>query len=318
MTDDDAWTDDGQDDEDNPGEAAPGLAVTALAGAITGAVSFVAPDVGGAALANAATPFLAVVLQKTVNAILGDKSRRADKMLGTAAETAGLSQDELAHRAGESEQTRFLTEKAVQAAAKTIWPKGVRAIGRAYAAGLLAEDKPVLDIRLRLLGIMEDLDELHVRLLDLLIRHEPGVQNHEYVTVPQRFPSYMNRYGGGDRPDNPKDWSPGRRTWTTQQISAVAPDLQPVLVSLLGELRERGLAQENDTAPEVAKRVGADLAKQVNRQAGQMDNGKRMKPITLQQSNIRLPESTWSPTELGEKVLGFYAEAGAEDMHDQG
>lgn len=235
-------------------------------------------------------------------------------MLETAAETAGLSQEQLGDRAGETEETRYLTDKAIQAAADTIWPEGVRAIGRAYAAGLLAKDKPVLDIRLRVLGIMKDLDELHVRLLDLLVRYEPDVKQQQYVAVAQRIPSYVNRFMGGDRPDNPKDWSVGRRKWTTGQMIAVMPEIEQVLPSLLGELRVRGLAQENDTAPAAAKRFTEDLTKQVNRQAGQTQGARRAMPIQLQENRIRLPDPTWSPTELGEKILGFYAEAGAQDI----
>ena len=220
MTDRAAQADDADDYEDDPEEpAAPGLAVTALAGATGAAAAYYAGGPGGAALFTAATPFLAVVFQKTVNAIVGDKSRRADKMLETAAETAGLTREQLANRAAESEQTRFLTDKAIQAAADTLWPAGVRAIGRAYAAGLLAKDKPVLDIRLRVLGIMEDLDEMHVRLLELLVRYEPEMRSDGVKAIPQRVPSYVNMGAASGDPDNPVGWSIGRRKWTIKQIN---------------------------------------------------------------------------------------------------
>jgi hypothetical protein len=307
MTDDAA-----EDDEYQPDEAAaPGLAVTALAGATGAAAAYYAGGPGGAALFTAATPFLAVMFQKTVNAISRDKSRRADRMLETAAEAAGLTPEQLADRAMESEETRFLTDKAIQAAADTIWPEGVRAIGRAYAAGLLAKDKPVLDIRLRVLGIMQDLDEFHVGLLELLVKHEPDVRNGEYVAVPHDLPSHVNNAYAG--PDNPWVWSILRRTWTIRQINAVMPHLQPVLTSVLGELRESGLVQENDTAPDAVKRLSDDLTEQVNRQAGQMQRSKMVGPMTLQNPTIRYSQPSWSPTELGEKILGFYAEAGADN-----
>jgi hypothetical protein len=316
VTDDAAWADDGEDYEDAQEAAAPGLAVTALAGATGAAAAYYAGGPGGAALYTAATPFLAVLFQKTVDKIWADRTRRADKMLETAADTAGLTPEQLAERAGESEETRFLTERAVQAAGDTIWPAGVRAIGRAYAAGLLAKEKPVLDVRLRVLGIMKDLDELHVRLLDLLVRYEPDVKHQQYVAVPQRFPSYVDMYMGGERPDNPKVWSVGRRMWGTGAICAVMPEIEQVLPSLLGELRESGLAKENDIAPDAIEQLGKQMTQQVNRQAGQIRGGR--KPDQIRMSSVmpdmrRLSESTWSPTELGEKILGFYAEAGAED-----
>lgn len=323
MTDSTAPADDAGDYEDDPEEDDQGaafldLAVNTLAGAVTGVVGYAVAGPGGAVVSNTGTPFLAAVFRKAVRPFWEDRPRRAEKMLETAAETAGLTREQLADRAAESEQSRFLTDKAIQAAADTIWPEGVRAIGRAYAAGLLAKDKPVVDVRLRVLGIMTGLDELHVRLLDLLVRYEPELRHEGLVAVPQRFPSYVNRYGGGDRPDNPKDWSAGRREWTIRQISAVMPETEQVLASLLGELRENGLAWDNDTAPDAMQRLSDDLAKQVNRQAGQIQRGRQTEPITLQQTTIRAAEPTWSPTELGEKILGFYAEAGVEDIQDHG
>jgi hypothetical protein len=315
VTDDAAPAEDGGEYEaEEP--AAPGIAVTALAGATGAAAAYYAGGPGGAALFTAATPFLAVVFQKTVNAISRDKSRRADRMLETAAEAAGLTPGELADQAMESEETRFLTDKAIEAAVDTIWPEGIRAIGRAYAAGLLAKDKPALNIRLRVLGIMQGLDELHVGLLELLVRYEPEVRQREYVAIPHRFPSYQNGFMGGDRPDNPKDWTAGRRKWGAAQIIAARPHLGLVLGSLLGELTVSGLVQANDTTHETTKRLSEDMAKQVNRQGGRMQRGRSMKPLTLQATAIPGPETSWSPTELGEKVLGFYAEAGTEDSPD--
>jgi hypothetical protein len=277
MTDDAAPAEDGEGYEDEPKErSAPGLAVTALAGATSAVAAYYAPGPDGAALFGAATPFFAVGFQWVVSAICGDKERRVDRMLQSAGEAARLTPGQLADRAGESEQTRFLTDKAIQAAANTIWPEGVRAIGRAYARSLLAEDKPTLDIRLRALGIMQDLDELHVRLLDLLVKFEPEVRHDGVVPVPQRAPSYFHPSG---RADSPKVWSTGRRNWATWHINALMPDSEPVLSNLLGELRERGLIQELNTAPTTTPTL----------------------------------EPIWAPTELGETILGFYAEPGAED-----
>lgn len=124
--------------------------------------------------------------------------------------------------------------------------------------------------------------------------------------------------------DNPviakilKVWSVGRRSWETQQIIGVMPHLQPVLATLLGELQQSGLIQENDTAPATVKRVRNDLAKQVNRQAERMQRGNSTLPVTIEQSTIETVELSWSPTELGETVLAFYAEAGAEHSQDPG
>jgi hypothetical protein len=310
-----------KDDPEDQGAAVLELAVTTVAGGATGLAGYAIGGPAGAVVGGAAAPYLAAVFQKVVAPLWADRRRRAEKMMETAAETAGLTLEELADRAAESEQTRFLTDKAVQAAADTIWPEGIRAIGRAYAAGLLAKDKPVLDIRLRVLGIMQDLDEMHVRLLDLLVKYEPEYRHDGLKAIPQRFPSYVNRQGGGDRPDNPKVWSVGRRVWATRAISIAIPEMEQVLPSLLGELRESGLAQENDNAPQGIEQLGKKVLEQLNRQAGQVRSGQRTQPIVLSSvmpNMSQLSEPTWSPTALGEKILGFYAEAGTEDSQDQG
>lgn len=78
-------------------------------------------------------------------------------------------------------------------------------------------------------------------------------------------------------------------------------------------MRENGLVRENDTTPDVIKQLNDSLAQQINKQAGEIQHGGRMKPLTLQPASLRRSEPSWSPTELGEKILGFYAEAGAED-----
>jgi hypothetical protein len=321
MTDRAAGADDTDDYEDDPEEDDPGtafldLAVNTLAGAVTGAGGYAIGGLPGALVGSSAPPFLALLFRTTVGPWWADRARRAEKMLETAAEMTGLSPEELAARAAESEQTRFLTDRAVKAATNTIWPEGIRAIGRAYAAGLLAKDKPVMNIRLRALGIMEDLDEMHVRLLELLVRYEPEMRFDGVKAIPQQVPSYVDMGAASGDPDNPVGWSIGRRKWTTKQINGVAPDLQQVLTSLLGELREGGLVQENDTAPDAFKRLSANVAKQVNDQAGQMRRRNQVGPINLQPATIPSGDPTWSPTELGEKILGFYAEAGAEDSQD--
>jgi hypothetical protein len=321
---DDAWADDDDEHEDGGESVALELAVGTLAGGVTGVVGYAVGGLDGAVVANAATPYLAAMFHKVVSPVWADRSRRADAMLETAAEAAELSPEQLAERAGESEETRYLTDKAIQAAANTIWPEGIRAIGRAYAAGLLAKEKPVLDIRLRVLGIMQDLDEMHVSLLELLVKYErttkynPDVQRHELVAIAHRFPSYHDRSMGGERPGNPKVWSVGRRKWRTVEISAVRPHLGLVLGSLLGELRASGLVEENDTAPDAIEQLGKQVTQQMNRQAGQMSTGQRVQQInasSVTPNRYQLSEQTWSPTELGEKILGFYAEAGSEDSH---
>jgi hypothetical protein len=66
----------------------------------------------------------------------------------------------------------------------------------------------------------------------------------------------------------------------------------------------------------MAKQLSKDLVQQVNQQAGQMQRRSQTKPITLRETTTQDIKPSWSPTELGEQVLGFYEEAGADDGHD--
>ncbi len=68
----------------------------------------------------------------------------------------------------------------------------------------------------------------------------------------------------------------------------------------------------------MAKRLGDDLVQMMNRQGERMQGGGRPMPVRLDQTTVQAVEPTWSPTELGEKILGFYAEAGADDGQDAG
>jgi hypothetical protein len=305
---------DAEDEADARDEAAPGgLAVLALVGAAGAWAGYRLGGADGAAAGAGAVPYVTALLHRSAGEWWADRTRRAEKMMEAAGEVTGLPPGQLADLAGRSERTRHLTDVAIQAATDTFWPPTVRAIGRAFAAGLLANDEAEVDLRQHALEVMADLDRLHVTLLELLVKYEPDIRHDGIRATLHRVPSYVNTFLGGDRPDNPKVWSVGRRKWTAPQIRAVRPKLQPVLPSLLGALQQHGLADQNDTVPDALKKLSDDLAQQVNRQAGQMQRGQQMEPITLQQPTIRRVEPIWSPTDLGEKVLGFYGEAGAED-----
>jgi hypothetical protein len=163
---------------------------------------------------------------------------------------------------------------------------------------------------------LPDLERLNIVLLELLVRYEADWTYEGIRAVPHRVPSYHPRYLGPESPDNPPFWTIGRRKWTASAICAARAQLRPVLTTLFGTLERHGLAAQNDTAPEVLKQLSEDLMQQVNQQAGQMQRGKQMKPITLKRPTIRDVEPNWSPTELGEKVLNYYQLAGEEEITD--
>ncbi len=86
--------------------------------------------------------------------ITGRKQRVAG-MLGSAAEASERDAEELADLVGKSEHSRLLT--ATASAAGSAWPPKVRALGRALAVGLIAEDNTQINIAdLVLLGRLEE------------------------------------------------------------------------------------------------------------------------------------------------------------------
>lgn len=94
------------------------------------------------------------------------------------------------------------------------------------------------------------------------------------------------------------------RKWTWWQIRSIMPEIEPILASLLGELRESGLIAANDTAPDTTAAALRQLNMQLNEMA---DSGGQLKKFEKRKTRLATP--SWSPTELGEMILGFYAEA---------
>jgi hypothetical protein len=245
-----------------------------------------------AALAlGAASPLFESLAERAWEELRPDARQRAARILSTAAEEAGCDDEQFGELIGASETSRLQTGLAMDAAQRTAWPPKVRALGRVLAAGLIASDEAEVDIQQQALVAMADLERLHVILLELLVKYEPDWTHEGIAATLHRVPSYQNLYLGGDRPDNPKMWSIGGRKWTARQICAARPQLRPVLTTLLGTLQRHGLAAENDSAPGVLKQL-----------------------ITLQETTVRNVEPSWSPTELGEKILDYYRLAGEEEI----
>ena len=87
-------------------------------------------------------------------------------------------------------------------------------------------------------------------------------------------------------------WMAGRRSWTARATIQHRPQLRPVLSSVVGTLVRHGLAEQTDRTPEAMQQLVTDLGMQVT-------------------PGARRIERSWTPTELGERVLGYYLEAGA-------
>lgn len=293
--------DEGSSDQTSVLPAALSVAAGAAAGAGLGGPA-------GAAVGAFAGPYLEILLRRSFAEFGADAQARVRQMMGSACDAAQCTEAELQELLLNSERARLLNVNAILGAAGTVWPPKVAALGRVLAAGLIAEDDAVIDLQQTALAAMAEMERPHVMLLDLLVRHEPDpVMGVGWKAVPHRVPSYQSRFlaGGGDL-----SWSAGRRSWSAAQIKEARPSLGPALTGLLATLRSFGLVQEKDSGPEVAKQLGEELAKQINRQAGQNQRTNRSKPPTLQAPGIRSIEPRWLPTEQGEQVLGYYELAG--------
>jgi hypothetical protein len=99
------------------------------------------------------------------------------------------------------------------------------------------------------------------------------------------------------------EWRADQRIWSARLIGDARPALLPVLTSLTGTLQRHGLVVQHDDTPGV-------LAKY----ARQFDSAMTGMSAALSEHSLRniTPPPRWSPTELGERVLGYYDLAAAE------
>ncbi|HVB45127.1 MAG TPA: hypothetical protein VNF47_20825 [Streptosporangiaceae bacterium] len=258
---------------------------------------------GGLALAPFA-PSMENMIRGVRDEFTATATRRQMDMLGVTAEALGQDPEDLPGMAGKSDHTVLLTAKALAGAAGTAWPRKVSALGRALADGLIADDDQI-NIADLVLPAMTDMERPHVSLLELLVRWVPDeVMGRPVGARPDPVPPAPS----GDR------WHAGQRIWKEYQISQVRPTLEPVVISLIGTLVRHGLAVQNDDTPAVlAKYSEAMRAEAARGLAGRDHRGNQMLP-TLQAIKARqfTPPPSWSPTELGERVLGYYQLAADE------
>jgi hypothetical protein len=218
-------------------------------------------------------------------------------MLGAAAEASDQDLGGLAGMIGRSERTRLMAGIAMTGAATTAWPPKVYGLGRALADGLIAADDAEVNIADLVVPAMTDMDRPHVSLLELLVRWIPeqAVGQPLDVRAHQDLPPYLPG----------EAWHVGQRSWTAAQIGEARPALQPVVTSLMGTLMRHDLAAQNDSIPSVL----AKYADEINQHLGRLESSMSMPESTVRRI---LPPPSWSPTELGERVLGYYRLAADE------
>lgn len=248
------------------------------------------------------------VAQRSWAEVVPPARHRVARMLAAAARKLGCTDHELEDKIAKTDETLLLTAKAMSAAARTAWPQQVVALGRLLADGLIAEGDEVL-LPQYAMNVMQDLDRVDVILLDLLVRHRPGPGEGDTWQAVEVEPEPDQYWRPG--------WDTGVRVWDEEQITDARPEIGDVLPSVAGTLTRHGLAAQVDRTREAMEQTMKDLREQVNRQANAAANLRR--PIELD-TRSRLPvsfgvERRWSPTRLGEIVLGYYLEA-AEQKDD--
>ena len=183
---------------------------------------------------GAAGPLYEALAVKSWQEFWPGAQQRAAQMLETAADEGGWDAEELADRIASSEQAQLQTAIAVSAAERTTWPPQIKALGKVLADGLMAEGDAI-DLPQFALDAMTELGRLHVSLLELLVRYEPGIAPDG--TSPRPYVAA----GGG--------WMAGRRSWAARATVQHRPQLRSVLSSVVGTLVRHGLAEQTDRTP---------------------------------------------------------------------
>jgi hypothetical protein len=295
------------DDEPGQDKSEPTLIQRSIAGAGIGAGTAAATGspplvVLAAGAGGAVLPYAEVVARRVFDEFRADAQARVDQMLAAIdQELGGSGPEELVELTGKSEHTRLMTALAVDSAARTAWPPKVMALGKVLAAGLIGDDEATIDQAGLALAAMADMERPHVSLLELLVRWEPG-----RVVGGPKFERYRTprRLVGGEPP-----WSAGYRRWTLESIAKARPQLRPALTGLMGTLQHHGLAAQNDNTAEAIEKYSAKAADDVRQRTRQ--GARRLPTVPAMPKKLTLnpwemPGPTWSPTELGQRVLNFY------------
>jgi hypothetical protein len=294
-------------------EGSPSRLVRAVADAAVVLAGARLGGAGGATLAAAATPYAEELLRRALSEFRSDANKRVAEMLESAAEASECNAEELAERISDSERTRLLAATAMTSVVNTAWPPKVHALGRALADGLIASDEAEADVADLVIPAMTDIERPHLSLLELLVRWVPFPSEGKFQQPieHQEFPIHKTRSGFSATDFTTDGWTIGQRKWNTYQIEQARPTLQQVLTSLIGTLQRHGLIEQFDDTAGILARFSERMRDETSRtgiQAGQRITSESLLPPTISEMEALgvASQPRWSPTELGEHVLGFY------------
>ena len=271
-------------------EAVPAVVLTGVGDRIGGPA--------GGMLAAGLIPYGADFFGKVMAEFGKDTGRRASDMMTSAQETLGCEPDELSDLATKSERARLLTTTATLGAARTIWPGKVQALGRALAAGLIAEDDDKINLTDMALAAMAEMERPHVTLLELLVCFVPDPTDVNSNPLP------YERFFDDDVP-----WVVGDRAWSSRQIIVARPQIAPAFLGIIQTVTRNAVVVERDTTTDAFGQFSRSAVAFLRRLA---DRQQRGLPALPDGPGVPRVTRRWSPTEFGEQVINYYREAGAE------
>lgn len=275
------------------------VAVRSSAAALGALVGGVAGGPGGAVAGAAAGPAFEPLMRRVWDELVPDSQASAAGVLEAASEHAGIDVEDLADAVLKDEQRRLLAGLALSSGSRTRNRAKIRALGRALAEGVLADDDAKLDQEQLIIRALDDMEAPHIAVLDLLVRFVP-------------FGSEPRLYSEMD----PTDSGAPKRRWVPYQLGAARPGLRDGVVSILGTLQRHGLAREDQNIRQTLEAYTRSIQRQ---QEHPDPPGMRPRSQALPGDfGAAYPE--WVPTPLGERVLEYLRQEGAEvaPEHPQG
>lgn len=152
---------------------------------------------GGVVVGAAAGP----VLKATFEKVFGFRSQQVVRMLEFAEQAAGRELEALLRQATADPHRAQLLSAAARAAANTALESKLRVLGRLLVDGLLDEDQANVDEARLLTAAIEDIERLHLRVLERLTKnHSETVSNQQRAAADSASaPGYVN-------PNAPHAW----------------------------------------------------------------------------------------------------------------
>lgn len=255
--------------------------VARLLGAMGGMVTH--DPVLGPVVATTSVPWIEPWVRRVGDELSKDGRRRQALMLAEGADSVGLEVEALAESAGRTEGTRLLAGFALDAAQRTTYEAKVRALGRALAAGVTADDTKI-DEQTLIVSALADLEVPHVVVLDLLVNRSP-----QRVDVRDLFQPLQSALASRRDLGAP---------WTIPQLAHAREGIGPAIDALLGPLMRHGLAIED---------MRMDLVLRRYHEAAQPPPLRQRTPEPLARvssSQLRPPPSpAWRSTPTGHRVM---------------